>query len=130
MEKFNLEEYLKNPARKVVTRAGISVRIICTDRKANKEDPPRKVVGLVDIGYGKEEVKTWDEKGNYYHENTYTNSSIDLFFAPETHEGWINIFSYEKSFARGPIYNSKEEAEEIGKLSEYYSTTIKIEWEA
>ena len=130
MNNFNLEEYLKNPSRKVVTRAGISVRIICTDRKANKEDPSRKVVGLVDIGYGEEKVETWDEKGNHYHENTYTTSSIDLFFAPETHEGWINIFSYEKSFARGPIYNSKEEAEEIGKLSEYYSTTIKIEWEA
>lgn len=130
MEKFNLEEYLKNPARRVVTRAGISVRIICTDRKANKEEPSRKVVGLVDIGYGKEEVEIWDEKGNHYPENTCTTSSIDLFFAPETHEGWINIFSYEKSFARGPIYNSKEEAEEIGKLSEYYSTTIKIEWEA
>ena len=130
MKNFNLEEYLKNPSRKVVTRAGISVRIICTDRKANKEDPSRKVVGLVDIGYGEEEVETWDEKGNHFHENTYTKSSIDLFFAPEKHEGWINIFSYEKSFARGPIYNSKEEAEEIGKLSEYYSTTIKIEWEA
>ena len=58
MKNFNLEEYLKNPSRKVVTRAGISVRIICTDRKANKEDPSRKVVGLVDIGYGEEKVET------------------------------------------------------------------------
>ena len=33
MEKFNLEEYLKNPARRVVTRAGNSVRIICTGKR-------------------------------------------------------------------------------------------------
>ena len=31
MEKFNLEEYLKNPSRKVVTRDGRNARIICTD---------------------------------------------------------------------------------------------------
>ncbi len=31
MEQFNLEEYLKNSNRKVVTRDGKSVRIVCTD---------------------------------------------------------------------------------------------------
>ena len=35
MEKFNLEEYLKNPSRKVVTRDGRNVRIVCTDRNIN-----------------------------------------------------------------------------------------------
>ena len=30
---FNLEEYLANPNRKVMTRNGDPVRIICTDRK-------------------------------------------------------------------------------------------------
>ena len=33
MKQFSLEEYLKNPDRKVVTRNGLPVRIICTDRK-------------------------------------------------------------------------------------------------
>ena len=33
MEQFNLEKYLKNPYRKVVTRGGRAVRIVCTDRK-------------------------------------------------------------------------------------------------
>ena len=32
MEEFNLEKYLENPNRKVVTRDGRSVRIICTNR--------------------------------------------------------------------------------------------------
>lgn len=33
MRQFNLEEYLKNPNQKVVTRDGHKVRILCTDRK-------------------------------------------------------------------------------------------------
>ena len=33
MKQFNLEEYLKNPSRKVVTRDGRNVRIICTDKR-------------------------------------------------------------------------------------------------
>lgn len=31
MKQFNLEEYLKNPSRKVITRDSRSVRIVCTD---------------------------------------------------------------------------------------------------
>ena len=32
MEQFSLEKFLENPNRKVVTRDGRSVRIICTNR--------------------------------------------------------------------------------------------------
>lgn len=32
MKQFNIEDYVQNPNRKVVTRDGHSVRIICTDR--------------------------------------------------------------------------------------------------
>ena len=31
MKQFNLDEYLANPSKKVVTSDGESVRIICTD---------------------------------------------------------------------------------------------------
>ena len=31
MKPFNLKTYLKNPLRKVITRDGYPVRIICTD---------------------------------------------------------------------------------------------------
>ena len=44
MEKFNLEEYLKNPSRKVVTRDGRKVRIICTDMNY-KNHPIRTAMG-------------------------------------------------------------------------------------
>lgn len=33
MKQFNLKEYLKDPNKKVVTRDGKNVRIICTDRQ-------------------------------------------------------------------------------------------------
>ena len=42
MKEFNLEEYLKNPSRQVVTRNGREVRIICTDYKSRKP-----IIGLV-----------------------------------------------------------------------------------
>ena len=32
MRSFNLKEYLKNPNRKVITRAGKDVRIVCIDK--------------------------------------------------------------------------------------------------
>ena len=30
MKAFNLDEYLKNPSRKIITKNGYSVKIICT----------------------------------------------------------------------------------------------------
>lgn len=32
MKEFSLEEHLKNPEKKIVTRNGRKARIICTDR--------------------------------------------------------------------------------------------------
>lgn len=43
MKQFSLNEYLANPSRKVVTRDGHSVRIICTD--ANRFFP---IVALIE----------------------------------------------------------------------------------
>ena len=33
MKQFSLEEYIKNPSRKIVTRDGKEARIVCTDKK-------------------------------------------------------------------------------------------------
>ena len=55
----------------------------------------------------------------------------DLFFAPEKHEGWINIFNGVLcgTHASCGIYESKEAAEKLGNSLSGYITTIKIEWE-
>ena len=44
MKPFNLEEYLKNPSREIITRDGKDVRILCTDFNNDKDFP---VVGEI-----------------------------------------------------------------------------------
>ena len=118
MEQFSLEKYLENPNRKVVTRDGRKVRIICTDAKGNCP-----VVGLVD--YENYEVALNVTK------NGKIDGVLDLFFAPEKHEGWLNIYRSESGFyLRGNPYKSKEEADEVAKANyKTFCTTVKIEWE-
>ena len=122
MKPFNLEEYLTNPSKKVVTREGKPARIICTD--ARGEYP---VIALIehyqetlDVTFSFTKDGKWCTDG--------TNSNKDLFFAPEKHEGWTNV--YEKGTNRyldGCICSTEEEAKRIRGYG--YITTIKIEWE-
>ena len=58
-------------------------------------------------------------------------SCYDLFFAPEKHEGWLNIYRSESGFyLRGNPYKSKEEADEVAKANyKTFCATVKIEWE-
>ena len=122
MEQFSLEKYLANPSRKVVTRDGCPVRILCTDKKSYNE----QIVGLIMGDNGMEFISTWTQQGKSFFNSDTPN---DLFFAPEKHEGWVNLFR-DKDISVGiGIFNSKEEAEEIGRISINWIATIKIEWE-
>ena len=122
MEEFNLEKYLENPNRKVVTRDGRSVRIICTDAKG---DYP--VVALVEIYNGAENVFRLEENGHFYYD---TEDSRDLFFAPVKKSAWINLYKMNSFISPGPrAYNTKEEAESAAGDKSYYIATTKIEWE-
>ena len=121
MKQFSLEEYLKNPVKKVVTRNGNSVRIICTDRNA---DYP--IVGLVKGCSGLEKIESFDIDGKYPKDSSQEEK--DLFFASEKHEGWMNIYKTEKGPIGSWIYDSKEEAEEKVNGVDYI-TTCKVEWE-
>lgn len=122
MKQFNLDEYLKNPNRKVITRDGHDVRIVCTDCK-NYEYP---IVALVTCD-DDEFVVNCTKEGKWHTSNKY---KYDLFFAPEKKEGWVNIYKYNSKIATGSlVYNTKEEAESAkGNMFDYIST-IKIEWE-
>ena len=122
MKEFNLDEYLKNPSQKVVTRDGRAVRIICTDFKS---DFP--IIALVYNNIIEEEnVYIYKRDGYFCRDN---NSCLDLFFAPIKKEGWVNVyFSVDKGKYVGEvIYRSKEKA--IKNKGEIYITTIKIQWE-
>lgn len=120
MKEFNLQEYLANPSQKVITRDGRNVRIICTNMKS---DYP--IIGLVSIAVNKESLLNYKENGKYF----YAVSENDLFFAPDKKKGWINIFRCKTELYIGDVFETKEEAEKMGKLSKNYITTIKIEWE-
>ena len=125
MKRFSLDEYLKNPSRKVVTRMGRKVRIICTDR----EDSIYPVVALVKDDKRESDILvayTKDGIPAEYNEAYYT-----LFFVPEKKEGWLNIYRNESGFyLRGNPYKAKEEAEEVAKANyKNFCTTVKIEWE-
>lgn len=128
MKHFDLQEYLKNPDRKLVTRDGRSARIICTDRKGVGVDSPYPIVALIECHdeIGKtENVMTFTPEGR---QRSKSDSDVDLFFDPEKKEGWVNIYKYASGHTHlGKIYNSKEEAE-TNHVNDYV-TTIKIEWE-
>ena len=60
------------------------------------------------------------------------DSRLNLFFAPEKKEGWINIFRRKDNpFTGNIIFASKEEAEESGRhcCGFIYITSGKVEWE-
>ena len=122
MKPFNLEEYLANPTRKVVTREGKPARIICTAAKFEKYP----LVALITKEDGQEFIAIFDTLGKYHCKHY---SYLDLFFASEKHEGWINLYKSGISWSLGAsIWQTKEEAKKwVGAAD--YATTIKIEWE-
>ena len=122
MKRFNLDEYLKDPNREIITRDGKSVRILCTDRK----HPTRPIIALVQIDKCKEAYSSYTEDGSWVDSTSRPN---DLFFASEKHEGWVNMYKIRSGGVQiGQIYSSKEEAE-MGRKDANYISTAKIEWE-
>lgn len=121
MKQFNLEEYLKNPLKKVITRDGRPVKIYCTNYT--------KAQNII------AQIEGNDYSISFHKDGIFTNgfeSNWDLFFAPEKHEGWINLYKWNNSigcYVSNP-FSSEEKAVEEGKTSYSYLKTIKIEWEA
>lgn len=121
MKQFSLEEYLKNPLRKIVTRDGRNARIICTDRKG-----ACPIVALV-TKYDSvtEEVYPYTKNGEFVGGIT---TKYDLFFAPEKHERWINLYKDNDCiYASMGTFKTKEEAEALSCSN--CIATVKVEWE-
>ena len=121
MKPFNLEEYLKNPNREVVTRDGRKVRIVCTDF----DNPDYPVIGEI--------------KGHKWPLSFTTNGeaingrqlSCDLFFAPEKHEGWIIINKWPdgERDTNGIIYDTELDIPNKPQVGTHHVATVKVEWE-
>lgn len=132
MKQFNLDEYIANPLKKVVTRDGRAVKIYCTDYI---DTDSGSIIAKIE---GEAYSNSFRENGRYV---LYEETNNDLFFAPERHEGWINVYRGTNtgitSFGT-VLYASRKEAEEVGKSDNYYEAgksdnyyvaTAKIEWE-
>lgn len=123
MKQFNLQEYLANPNRQVVTREGQKVRIVCTDRAGLNTKP---IVALITLPNGDEVIKTFWDNGI---ETAGSEDKNDLFFAPIKHTDYINLYRDERVYFLGAVYTSEEYAKNIAKGNDQYITTIKVEWE-
>ena len=126
MRPFNLEEYLKNPSKKMVTRSGYNARIICTDRK----DADYPIIALVSReSIEKESTLCYTKEGRFYVNGL---SESDLFFVTERREGWVNVFKGADGntyVGDSFIFKSEEDAEKEGMTDKTYIGTTKIEWE-
>ena len=123
MKEFSLEEYLKNPSRKIVTRDGRNVRIICTDKR--KTIYP--IIALCFMEDGSERLSSYLPNGK---EHVGEDSNDDLFFAPEKHEGWVNVYKDGNMYSFGDThpYATEKEAKRYSSIYSDYVCTIKVEW--
>ena len=124
MKQFSLEEYLRNPSRKVVTRDGRSVKIHCTNFHLFNQDIIAEIAGE-DASF------SFNRYGQLY--GSLEECPEDLFFVTEKHEGWVNVFKGVNSNSNyyvgdSRVFESKEEAEKAGKEWSGY-IPVKIEWE-
>ena len=119
MKAFSLEEYLKNPSRKVVTRDGREVkRILCTDARG---DYP--IIALINCG-SFDKALEYTKDGKFYVSGE--PSVNDLFFAPEKHEGWVNVYRDFDGLMCGSVFATEEDAKCNAKTA---IATVKVEWE-
>lgn len=119
MKPFNLEEYRKDLSKKIVTRNGKPAKILCTNFVSN-----RPIIAEID------ELGGYSLAYNSDGMHADFQSPHDLFFDTEKYERWINIYRDTTGVSSGEVlYDSREEAEEVGKICKYYVATVKVEWE-
>lgn len=123
MRQFSLDEYLKNPNRRIVTGKGNPVRIICTNANS-----AYCVIGLVCLPNKEEVAVSYYANGTRWFES---KAEPDLFFVTEKKEGWINLYknSINRTYLRTSVFKTKEEAEKYRRANDGSIATIKIEWE-
>lgn len=99
-----------------MTRDGRAVKIHCTNYYAN-QTIIAEIEGL-GVSYA------FDIDGTF----SYGNSPNDLFFAPEKHEGWVNVYKAGNTpHSDTCIWPTEEEAKKWA--NDDYVATVKIEWE-
>ena len=127
MRQFDLEEYKKNPSRKVVTRDGKAVKILYTEARRDYS-----IIALVEREVGKDYLFSFLPDGTMYYNKESVN---DLFFSDEQssktkREGFVNIYNRDNRYITGvTIHQTEEDAKRFIFPNSGYITTIKIQWE-
>lgn len=78
MQQFDLDTWLKNKSRKIVTRDGRPVRIVCWDVKSISP-----IIGIIQDRLGGEFARNYALNGRYSPQN---ETEYDLFFVDEEDE--------------------------------------------
>ena len=104
MKPFNLSEYLENPTRKVCTRDGKPVRIVCTD----SPNPKCPIYGFVEGDTG---ITSWRSDGSF----SNLMDSYDLFFADQEEEltEFEKMLRYVLECYSGHEFESESEIETL-----------------
>ena len=118
MKQFNLNEYLKDPSKKVITRDGRAVKIHCTN--FNSVQPIIAEIECHNFS------QSFTKDGKYCIDDK--NLPYDLFFATEKSEGWINLYKDDDIvYTSIDTFKTKKEAESASCRT--CIATVKIEWE-
>lgn len=130
MEQFNLEEYKKNPNRKIITRDGRPVRIICWDAKVDIRQKDYHIIALIDNGTHGEDISYFNEQGVeffkreefFFAEEEKTNKILDelksyLEKTPkeQVEKDWKEIQDWYAQHFTNEKHNDEEELTEFEK---------------
>ena len=126
MKQFNLSEYLENPSRKIVTRNGRPVRIVCFNANVIDDGNTYPIVALVKKENNSDDLVSFTNNGVYL---VGEEDEFDLFFEPTQKEGWTNVYrNSNNQIVTDTVFETKDEA--LSRKSIHgYVDTILITWE-
>ena len=126
MKQFNLSEYLENPSRKIVTRNGRPVRIVCFNANVIDDGNTYPIVALVKKENNLDDLVSFTNNGVYL---VGEEDEFDLFFEPTQKEGWTNVYrNSNNQIVTDTVFETKDEA--LSRKSIHgYVDTILIKWE-
>lgn len=129
MKEFDLKA--AKAGKKVMTRDGRNVRIVCFDCK----DPVKPIVALVEktvvYEFPERHEKIEEDIVKYSPQGKAGDMNNDLFMKSEKKVGWVNIYKEpvgDRS-AIGVYHTESEAKEDAFKGEEKAVATIKVEWE-
>lgn len=123
-ENFLYQDYLENPNKTIVTRAGNSVHIVHVEEDANTGG--KSIVGIVEETTGKV-AKIYDDHGRI---SASSESDYDLFFEAVEKSGYVNLYRNESGEIFSVYYGNQATSQEAANKGKYaFLVALPIVWE-